>query len=131
MQKSRKERERHCATKYLLHAQEKHKSYHCTQRYDYLFVKAMRSSSSRDSNKKLYTHEELFNNITTLSLPNHANIMLYDKERLFDSWKKWRYNAVDLYTVADILEAIIYKYALMEKSYEKVGQILSTWYIFV
>jgi len=131
MQKTWKEREWHCATKYLLHANEKHKSYHCTQRYDYLFVKAMRNNSIRDSQKKLYTHEDLFTNIANLSIAGHQHIMIYDKERLFDSWKKWRYSAVDLYGVADILEAIIYKYKLTNKPYDKIEKLLSTRYIFV
>ena len=130
MQKTWKEWEWHCATKYFLHAQEKHKSYHCTQRYDYMFVKAMRNTSMRGTTKKLYSHEELFTHISHLTLPSHTHIMLYDKEWLFDSWKKRRYSPVDLYTVADILEAIIYKYTLLDKPTGRITQLLSTWYIF-
>ncbi len=128
--KTYQERERRCAIKYHLHIMQKHKSYHCVNHHDYLFAKAMYASVTRTPNKKLYTHGEIFSHIENLSLPSNSHIIVYDKEWIFDSWKRRRFNAVDLYQTADILEATIYKYMLHSKKTTLLEQLLSTRYIF-
>ncbi|MBP6086115.1 hypothetical protein KA478_02820, partial [Patescibacteria group bacterium] len=60
----------------------------------------MYASVTRTPNKKLYTHGEIFSHIENLSLPSNSHIIVYDKEWIFDSWKRRRFNAVDLYQTA-------------------------------
>jgi hypothetical protein len=129
--KSYQEREWRCAIKYHLHVMQKHKSYHCVNQYDYLFAKAMYANITRGPSKKLFTHAEIFTHVENLSLPSNSHIVLYDKEWLFDSWKKRRFNAIDLYQTADILEAIIYKYTLHGKDTKHIEKLLASRYIFI
>jgi len=48
-----------------------------------------------------------------------------------DSWKKRRFQTIDLYHVADSIEAIIYKYTLQGNNNEALEDFLAKRYIFV
>lgn len=128
--KSYQEREWFCALKYFTHVQQKHKSYHTLNYYDRLFLQTMLSTNSSAPTKRLFTHQEIFNHIDKLSLPPETHIVLYDKEWLFDSWKKRRYSAIDLYNMADILEWFCYKYKLLGNKHEILDRFLASRYIF-
>ncbi len=123
--------ERHVIVKYIVHCIHWHKSYHAVNRYDYMILQACSSLSQYASHRKLFSHNELFNALQTLSLPTDTQIIIYDRERLIDSWKKWRYNSIDLYWLADSIEAILYKHTLLGQKTESLETLLSTLYIFI
>ena len=106
--------ERYCAVKYILHTQEKHSSYQLLQYHDNLFINAMRLHIDRTARKKLYTHTDLFEAVAQNNITSDQHIILWDKEWLFDNWKKRRYKPYDLYTIANSLDALVYKYSLLQ-----------------
>lgn len=119
------------AIKYHVHVFHKHKSLHATSPFDYMLLKALRWSSPITPSKKLFTHAEIFTHIDALSLSPETQIVLFDKEWLFDSWKKWRFQAIDLYIFAQICEAVQYKYELEKRDDSYIKNILFTCYIFI
>jgi DNA polymerase III epsilon subunit-like protein len=124
-------RERYVIVKYLTHCVNWHKSYHAVNRYDYMILQAFLSSPQHQSERKLYSHWDIFNKLETLSLPADSHIVIYDKEWLIDSRKKRRYNSVDLYRLADSIEAILYKYTLLWEKIDQINTLLSSLYIFI
>lgn len=124
------EREWRFAIKYHVHVFHKHKSLHATSWFDYMLLKALRWSTTLAPTKKLFTHAEIFSHIDSLSLSPETQIVLFDKEWLFDSWKKRRFQPIDLYVFAQICESIQYKYELENRNDIYIKQILHTWYIF-
>lgn len=111
--KQYEERERHCAVKYILHTEEKHSSYHCINRNDTIFVAAMKLHIIRPPRKKLYTHYDLFSCIENNIIDTSQHIVIWDKESVLDSWKKWKYKTHDLYHLADYIDALVYKYTFL------------------
>lgn len=129
--KSFTEREWRFAIKYHVHVFHKHKSIHAVSAYDHLLLKALRWSTVRTSTKKLFTHAEIFSGIDSLSFSPDTQIVLFDKEWLFDSWKKRRFQSIDLYNFLQTCEAIQYKYNLENHDCSYIEKILHAWYIFI
>jgi hypothetical protein len=100
------------AIKYHVHVFHKHKSLHATSAFDYMLLKALKGSISTTSSRKLYTHADIFSGIDNMTISPDTHIVLFDKERLFDSWKKRRFQSIDLYGFVQICEAVQYKYIL-------------------
>lgn len=75
----------------------------------------MRVEVARTKRKKLYTHTDLFEAISEKSVPQGERIVLRDKERVFDNWKRWKYTAYDFYEFGTLLDALVYKYELLEQ----------------
>jgi hypothetical protein len=123
--------ERRFALKYYFHCDSGHKSFHALNQYEHKLLKALLVFNPRQSTKKLYTHGDIFTQVSSLSLNPSTHIVVYDKERVMDSYKKWRFQAVDLYHVGDTLEAIIYKHILQQKDITTLQEFLASWYIFV
>ncbi|MEI7477581.1 MAG: hypothetical protein WCJ81_03545 [bacterium] len=124
-------RERYCIIKYFLHAKEHHGSYHCVGPNDFRFLRACSLSNSRTTVKKLYTHYDLFTAIEEKNIPTDQTIVLYDKDWLFDSWKKRRHRPYDPYYLVEHLEALEYKYALLKKDTTAITTLLSKLLIFI
>ena len=124
-------REWHCAVKYLLHTQENHSSYHTINTHDSVFLQAMRLQVDRAIRKKLYTHQDLFEAVDQWHIPPEQHIIIWDKERLFDNWKRWKYKAYDLFDLATILDAFVYKYTLLWNKTWPLEQLRSAYYIFL
>lgn len=119
------------AIKYHVHVFHKHKSLHATAATDYMLLKALKWQATLSPTKKLFTHAEIFSHIDTLSLSPETQIVLFDKEWLFDSWKKRRFQAIDLYTFAQICESVQYKYELENRNDTYIKNILNSRLIFI
>ena len=119
------------AIKYHVHVFHKHKSLHATSTSDYMLLKALKWSTTLAPTKKLFTHAEIFTHIDSLSLSPETQIVLFDKEWLFDSWKKRRFQAIDLYSFAQICESVQYKYELENRNDIYIKKILHSRLIFI
>lgn len=86
---------------------------------------------SRTMRKKIFTHYDLFEAVSQGNISRDQTITLFDKEWLFDNWKKRRYKAYDLYSLATLLDAIIYKNTLQEKDTSYLEQLSSSFLIFI
>lgn len=124
-------RERYCAIKYILHAQENHSSYQIINNNDTLFTHAMRLQIHRDIRKKIYTHTDLFEAVDQGNIPPEQHIIMRDKERLFDNWKRRKYKWYDLYELATLLDAFVYKYELLWVKTDILAHMRDTYYIFL
>lgn len=120
-----------CATKYFLHARENHSSFHVTSPTDALFLQSCRLPLSRNMRKKIFTHYDLFDAIENGNISRDQTITIFDKERLFDNRRRWKHKPYDLYTFATTLDAIIYKYKLLEKNSETLEKLSSSFLIFI
>jgi hypothetical protein len=96
-QKQFTEAERRFIIKYHVHADSNHKSFHAINPTEFKILKALLLVNQQRSTKKLYTHADIFTQVASLSLNPDSHIVLYDKERLLDSRRKWRFQPIDLY----------------------------------
>ncbi len=124
-------REAFCATKYFLHARENHSTFHVANPTDALFLQACRLPSSRNMRKKIFTHFDLFDAIENGNISRDQTITLFDKEWLFDNRRRWKHKPYDLYTFATLLDAIIYKYTLLQKDIHALEKLSSAFLIFI
>ncbi len=124
-------RERHCAVKYILHSQENHNSFHALNHNDNVFLQAMRLQVDRTIRKKIYTQQDLFEAVAQWHIPHEQHIIMRDKEWLFDNWKRWKYKPYDLYDLATLLDAFVYKYTLLGKKVWPLEQLCNTYHIFL
>lgn len=130
-QKQFTEAERKFIIKYHVHVDSNHKSFHAINPTEFKILKALLVVNQQRSTRKLYTHADIFTQVSSLSLNPDSHIVLYDKEWLLDSRRKWRFQPVDLYQFADTVESCICKYTLLGKDTIALQKLLSWWYIFV
>lgn len=123
--------ERYCAIKYIMHTSQHHGSYHAVNASDHRRVRALQLTTPVASSRRIYQHHQLFQACSDGLIPHQTQIILMDKEWLFNNRQKRKYGPTEIYHLADQIEAIIYKYTLLEQNTHAREQLLHALYIFL
>jgi DNA polymerase III epsilon subunit family exonuclease len=123
--------ERYCAIKYIMHTSQHHGSYHAVNHHDHRRVRALQITTPVASSRRIYQHHQLFQACEDGLISHDTQIVLMDKERLFNNRQKRKYGPTELYHLADQLEATIYKYMLWGRDTQKRERFLAAVSIFL